>query len=109
MGLFKSNALLAAVLSLNFFSLGAIPPLAGFFAKLLTLNTVLIQGFFIVALIIIITSIISLANYLQMVKSFIIDLPQYNSIIYLNPQTSFTITLLTLFLLVYMNLIILFI
>lgn len=79
-GLFKLNSPLALSFSLALFSLAGIPPLAGFFAKLMILDSVLSLSsyHFFLAFIIIFSSAISTANYLSIIKIIYFDLPIFS-------------------------------
>jgi NADH-ubiquinone oxidoreductase chain 2 len=64
-------------LAITVFSFAGIPPLVGFFAKLMVLSAALQDGFIFIALIAIITSVISTVYYLNVVKVMFFDLPSY--------------------------------
>lgn len=76
-GLFHINSPLALSLAISFFSLAAIPPLAGFYAKLSIINSLFNLEYYWVGIIIILTSTLSTANYLQIIKISYLDLPLY--------------------------------
>lgn len=79
-GLWKMNIPLALVLALSIFSLAGIPPISGFFGKLIVLEAYLSQGWITISIIAILTSVISSANYLYLVKVSLLDHP--TSIVY---------------------------
>ena len=58
-GLYKTEPLIAGCLAVLFFSMAGIPPLAGFVGKLLILNIVIDNNLFFLAIIAVITSVIS--------------------------------------------------
>lgn len=63
----SSIPLVHLALIINLFSLAGIPPLIGFFGKQMVLYTGLLNGYYILAVIAILTSVISGAYYLKMV------------------------------------------
>ena len=67
-GLYKTEPLIAGCLAL-LFSMAGIPPLAGFISKLLILNIVIDNNLFFLAIIAVITSVISAFYYIRLVKS----------------------------------------
>ena len=74
-GMGKRNPLLAAVLMLTLFSLGGIPPLAGFMGKFLLFASAAKQGFYIMVVFAALNSTISLYYYLLLVKEAYIVKP----------------------------------
>lgn len=74
-GLSRFNPGLAYALGLSLFSLAGIPPLAGFFAKFMVISSILGKGYFIISLVLVITSVISTANYLKLIKIIHFDAP----------------------------------
>lgn len=94
-GLFKLNKGLALALAFSFLSLAAIPPLAGFFAKLQVINSLFNLGYYWLPLLIIITSVISTANYLQIIKISHLDLPLYPQPIKVSKTLANVISILT--------------
>jgi len=67
-GLYKKDPILAICLSLSLLSLGGIPPLAGFFGKLYLFWAGWKSGFYLLILIALITSVISIYYYLRVMK-----------------------------------------
>lgn len=67
-GYFYINPMLSLSLSITIFSFLGIPPLVGFFAKQMVLSAALDSGFIFLALIAILTSVISAVYYLNIVK-----------------------------------------
>jgi NADH-quinone oxidoreductase subunit N len=73
-GLFNQNQTLAIVLSLALFSLAGVPILSGFVAKLIVLQAYLNNGWIWVSIIAVISSVVSAAYYLYIVKISLFDL-----------------------------------
>ncbi|MDR2805082.1 MAG: NADH-quinone oxidoreductase subunit N [Dysgonamonadaceae bacterium] len=71
-GLYKSNPVLAFVMMLAVFSLGGIPPFAGFFSKFLIFTAAYAQGNYILVFIALLNTVISLYYYLLIVKAMFI-------------------------------------
>jgi NADH-ubiquinone oxidoreductase chain 2 len=67
-GYFYINPMLSLSLTITIFSFLGIPPLVGFFAKQMVLSAALDSGFIFLALIAILTSVISAVYYLNIVK-----------------------------------------
>ena len=76
-GYFYINYTLALSLAITLFSFAGIPPLVGFFAKQMVLSAALQNGFIFIALIAVITSVISAVYYLNIVKFMFFDLHSY--------------------------------
>ena len=81
-GYFYINPILAVSLSLTIFSFVGIPPLLGFFAKQMVLTSALDKGYIFMALIAILTSVISAYYYLALVQQIFFYKSDYS----LNPQ-----------------------
>lgn len=75
-GLYKTNKSLALVMSLSLFSLAGIPPTAGFFGKLFLLTAGMGNGLYVVLAVAAVNLVISLYNYLRVVKAMFIDAPE---------------------------------
>ncbi|MDR1527342.1 MAG: NADH-quinone oxidoreductase subunit N [Dysgonamonadaceae bacterium] len=71
-GLYKSNPVLAFVMMLAVFSLGGIPPFAGFFSKFLIFAAAYEQGNHILVFIALLNTVISLYYYLLIIKAMFI-------------------------------------
>jgi NADH-quinone oxidoreductase subunit N len=78
-GMGKRNPVLAAVLMLTLFSLGGIPPLAGFMGKFLLFAAAAQQGFYNMVIFAALNSTVSLYYYLLLVKEAYIIQPTTNS------------------------------
>jgi NADH-ubiquinone oxidoreductase chain 2 len=76
-GYYFINPALALSLAITLFSFAGIPPLLGFFAKQMVLSSALDSGYFFLALIGILTSVISAVYYLNVVKQMFFDKPEY--------------------------------
>jgi NADH-quinone oxidoreductase subunit N len=78
-GMGKQNPMLAAVLMLTLFSLGGIPPLAGFMGKFLLFAAAAQQGFYNMVIFAALNSTVSLYYYLLLVKEAYIIQPAAGS------------------------------
>jgi NADH-quinone oxidoreductase subunit N len=72
-GLYKTNPGLSLIMMLALFSLAGIPPVAGFFGKFFLFTAAAQKGFFMLVLIAILNTIISLYYYLLVVKAMFIN------------------------------------
>jgi NADH-quinone oxidoreductase subunit N len=72
-GLYITNPKLSLVMLLSLFSLAGIPPVAGFFGKFFLFTAAAEQGFFILVLIAVLNTIISLFYYLMVVKAMFLN------------------------------------
>lgn len=105
-GQFLHNPALSLSLSLCLFSMAGVPPLLGFFGKQIILQASLYSGYNWLALVGIITSVISAYYYLKIVRTLFFEsndsTDNFNdNIVEINSVHSFAISLLTLTLLVY--------
>jgi NADH-ubiquinone oxidoreductase chain 2 len=80
-GYFFINPVLALSLTITLFSFVGVPPLIGFFAKQMVLSAALDNGYIFMALVAILTSVISAVYYLAVIKQIFFDKPNYK----LNP------------------------
>jgi len=71
-GLYKTNPRLSLIMTLALFSLGGIPPFAGFFSKFFIFMTAFEAGFKVLVFIAIVNTVISLYYYLLVVKAMYI-------------------------------------
>jgi NADH-ubiquinone oxidoreductase chain 2 len=76
-GYFYINPALALSLTITIFSFVGIPPLIGFFAKQMVLSAALDSGYVFIALVAILTSVISAVYYLNIIKQIFFDQPDY--------------------------------
>ncbi len=72
-GLYKTNPKLSVVMMLAMFSLAGIPPFAGFFSKFFIFASAINTGFYVLVLIALLNTIISLYYYLLVVKAMFIN------------------------------------
>ena len=72
-GLYQTNPGLSLVMLLGLFSLAGIPPFAGFFGKFFLFTAAAQKGFYILVLIAVLNTIISLYYYLLVVKAMFIN------------------------------------
>ena len=72
-GLYRTNPGLSLIMLLGLFSLAGIPPLAGFFGKFFLFTAAAQKGYYILVLIAVLNTIISLYYYLLVVKAMFIN------------------------------------
>jgi NADH-quinone oxidoreductase subunit N len=72
-GLYQTNPGLSLIMLLGLFSLGGIPPFAGFFGKFFMFTAAAQKGFYLLVLIAVLNTIISLYYYLLVVKAMFIN------------------------------------
>jgi NADH-quinone oxidoreductase subunit N len=72
-GLYMTNPRLSLVMTLALFSLAGIPPVAGFFGKFFLFTAAAEKGFYILVMIAVLNTIISLYYYLLVVKAMFIN------------------------------------
>ena len=72
-GLYRTNPNLSLVMMLALFSLAGIPPLAGFFGKFFLFTAAAKQGYYILVLIALVNTIISLYYYLLVIKAMLLN------------------------------------
>jgi NADH-ubiquinone oxidoreductase chain 2 len=73
----QSNPALALTFAITLFSMAGIPPLVGFFAKLMVVYSAAQNGFFFLATIAILVSVLSAAYYLRVIRVIFFDTPQF--------------------------------
>ena len=74
-GLSQHSPGLAYSMAILMFSLSGIPPAAGFFGKLVVFNAAVAQGYYILAVIGILTSVVAAYYYLRIIKVMFFDEP----------------------------------
>ena len=72
-GLAKNNPIIGMSLAVIMFSMAGIPPLAGFFAKFYILMSAVGKGFYVMAIIAVLCSVVSAFYYLRIVKIIYFD------------------------------------
>lgn len=72
-GLSRSNPALAYALAIMMFSMSGIPPLAGFFGKLVIFQTAIESGFYVLAVLGVLTSVVAAYYYLRVIKVMFFD------------------------------------
>jgi len=72
-GLYLTNPKLSLIMMLSLFSLAGIPPVAGFFGKFFLFTAAAQQGFYILVLIAVLNTIVSLYYYLLIIKAMFIN------------------------------------
>ena len=95
-GYFTINPSLSLCLVITMFSFIGLPPLAGFFAKLMVLTTALDNGKILLVLIAVFTSVVGAVYYLSIIKTIYFENPEYKkSYVYVDVSLSniFSITL----------------
>jgi NADH-ubiquinone oxidoreductase chain 2 len=73
----QSNPALALTFAVTLFSMAGIPPLVGFFAKLMVVYSAAQNGYFFLATIAILVSVLSAAYYLRVIRVIFFDTPQF--------------------------------
>ncbi|MCL2651299.1 MAG: NADH-quinone oxidoreductase subunit N, partial [Candidatus Azobacteroides sp.] len=79
-GLYKSNPKLSLIMMLAVFSLGGIPPFAGFFSKFFIFMAAAARGQYILVFIALLNTVISLFYYLLIVKAMFIKEGEENAV-----------------------------
>ena len=72
-GLSKTSPALAYSLAILMFSMSGIPPMAGFFGKLFVFQAAVASGYYILAVLGILTSVVAAYYYLKIVKTMFFD------------------------------------
>lgn len=75
-GLAKRHPWLAFIMLLLMFSMIGVPPLAGFYAKLLVLQALITSGYLYIAIIAILLSVVGAFYYLRIIKVMYFDEPE---------------------------------
>ena len=108
-GQFFLNPLLSISLTICLFSMAGVPPLIGFFSKQFVLSSAIQSGYYFMAIVAILVSVISASYYLKIIKvlhsedSTIknIDLIEDTKISFISNYHSFVISVLTLSILLF--------
>jgi NADH-quinone oxidoreductase subunit N len=72
-GLSKNNPVLAYAMATLMFSMSGIPPLAGFFGKLIVFQAAVSAGFYVLAVFGVLTSVVAAYYYLRIIKVMFFD------------------------------------
>jgi NADH-quinone oxidoreductase subunit N len=72
-GLYATNPFLCWVMAISLFSLGGIPPTAGFFGKMFLVTSGAAKGNYLLIIVAVMNMVISLFYYLRVVKAMFID------------------------------------
>lgn len=72
-GISRTNPMMAYALAILLFSMSGIPPLAGFFGKLFVFQAAVASGFYVLAVVGVITSVIAAYYYLRIIKVMFFD------------------------------------
>jgi NADH-ubiquinone oxidoreductase chain 2 len=81
-GYYYINPILALSLSITLFSFVGVPPLVGFFGKQMIISAALDSGYNFIAIIAILTSVISAVYYLAVIKQIFFYKPDYKNLNY---------------------------
>lgn len=73
LSLTRANPGTTFITTITFFSIAGIPPLAGFFSKMLIFMMALLSNFYLLAFIAIISSVISCFYYIRIIRSVYFD------------------------------------
>ena len=74
-GLSRTSPLIAYAMAILMFSMSGIPPMAGFFGKLLVFKAAVSSGLFVLAVIGVLTSVVAAYYYLRIIKVMFFDEP----------------------------------
>ena len=74
-GLSQNSPGLAYILAILMFSMSGIPPMAGFFGKLVVFNAAVAEGYYVLATVGILTSVVAAYYYLRIIKVMFFDEP----------------------------------
>jgi NADH-ubiquinone oxidoreductase chain 2 len=107
-GQFQANPILGLSLAICLFSMAGIPPLVGFFAKYRVLYSAIENGYYFLAIVGILASVVSAAYYLRVIRVIHFDKNRQNTPGSLKRGTqrltsvhSYVIAVLTLFILLF--------
>jgi len=76
-GLNRRNPVYAAIMGLVMFSMAGVPPMVGFFAKLLVIKAVIEAGMMWLAIVAVVFAVIGAFYYLRVVKLMYFDEPEH--------------------------------
>ena len=95
-GLYKTNPKLALIMMIALFSLGGIPPTAGFFSKFFVFVAAAEQGQYLLVMFALINTVISLYYYLLVIKAMFIT-PNDSPIAYFKSDSYMKVSLVACF------------
>jgi len=95
-GLYKTNPKLALIMMIALFSLGGIPPTAGFFSKFFVFIAAAEQGQYLLVMFALINTVISLYYYLLVIKAMFIT-PNDSPIAYFKSDSYMKVSLVACF------------
>ena len=96
-GLLKKNSFISFSFAILLFSLTGLPPLSGFFGKLYVLISAVESKLYLLAIVAILTSIISAFYYLKIIKIIFFDKTSSSAYVDINPLSKFIIILALFF------------
>lgn len=91
-GIFYTERYLAIILSITLLSLGGLPPFSGFFGKYLFFKSLLFSDMYIIALVLILFSLLSIYYYVKIIKIIFFD--SKKKILITRKQSDFSLVLL---------------
>lgn len=95
-GFALTNPFIAFFLSIFLFSMAGIPPLVGFYVKLLVLNNVVSVGLLWLAIFSVLMTVVGLFYYLRVVKVMYFDSAEDSSCVYTITMSKFGVVLISL-------------
>ncbi len=99
----KTNPLLALTLSITLFSMAGIPPLAGFYSKAILFFSLMSSTLYVLAIIGVLTSVISCFYYIRLVKIMYFEIPKtWCSFSFITRENSLTLGLTFFFILFFL-------
>ena len=96
-GLYKSQPVIAALMAIFMFSLAGIPPLGGFLAKLYVFNSVVAAGYIWLAVVGVLTSVVSAYYYIRVIKVMYFEDPAQETEVVFEPFLKLIIVLSVIF------------
>lgn len=97
--IYKSNFFIALGLVFCVFSIAGVPPLSGFFSKLLIFVSSISAGYYTITLFVILLSVVSSVYYLKIIRSLVFSREKRGWLLFndVNPPHAYSISFLTLF------------
>ncbi|MCB1562315.1 MAG: NADH-quinone oxidoreductase subunit NuoN [Alphaproteobacteria bacterium] len=72
-GLSKSNPVMAYAMAILLFSMAGIPPMAGFFGKILVFQAAVAEGYYVLSVLGVVSSVVAAYYYLRVIKVMFFD------------------------------------